>query len=511
MNRHQSRWAALAVTLLFAQPALGVDLWYDFEGDTDAAIDKLPLGGQQNGTFFGDVTVLGPGGNGGVLFGDYAALFEVPEPVSPVNPPFSTIEIPGTDSLGASYTLAMHASLTEADPGRTRLFSSYAGTGGVGADDILVDFAPSVGIRAFVGGESVASAGIPAGLGDPGYHHYALTVNNGDVRLYFNGGEVASSFVLGSYSSAVNVLVGEDVGGTANEQLVGNVDDILAIDQALSAADIALLAGGSSVQSLVTPTGSYAVNYDFEGDSGTNFTDKFVADGSQNGIATLLAEVDPNPANAGVGVQSAVLGNAVPANKFSQIDTGVSGDLGDQLTLSAVINVPEWGGHAGGGLARLFSNYRGSGSPSGQFLIDFNPDADVANIGVRWILPDGTSVVSNDPFEAGVDHTITAVYDQGDVRLYMDGVEIASGTTSGSVDIGEATLRIGEDVAGSLNENFIGVMDDVLILSRALNPTQVERLSQLGAAVVIPEPASLGLTVLAGLLSLAAVGRRRLA
>ena len=43
-------------------------------------------------------------------------------------------------------------------------------------------------------------------------------------------------------------------------------------------------------------------------------------------------------------------------------------------------------------------------------------------------------------------------------------------------------MKIGEDVGGILNENYIGIMDDVLILSQALSEDDVAQLAAVGAA-----------------------------
>jgi len=78
---------------------------------------------------------------------------------------------------------------------------------------------------------------------------------------------------------------------------------------------------------------------------------------------------------------------------------------------------------------------------------------------------------------------LTAVYDDGSVGLYLDGELVAEGDASfGEIDLGTTPLKIGEDVGGILNENYIGIMDDVLILSQALSEDDVAQLAAVGAA-----------------------------
>ena len=136
--------------------------------------------------------------------------------------------------------------------------------------------------------------------------------------------------------------------------------------------------------------------------------------------------------------------------------------------MAAVVNVPG-GGHSNGGLTRLFSTFPGSGGVGGRFIFDFDPNASVEGIGLRVILPDVTIAVANDTFSVDEPHHLAATYDAGELRIYLDGTEVASASTSGNVDLGEFPLRVGEDLGGAVNENLIGVVDDVVILSRALS------------------------------------------
>jgi hypothetical protein len=281
----------------------------------------------------------------------------------------------------------------------------------------------------------------------------------------------------------------------------------------LTLAQIASLSGGASVQSVVTQTGGFAVNYDFEGDSGTTITDKFTLDGSQNGIAHRQASVDTNPANARLGNASGNLAVATPPHTFSQISTGIDHtDLGSAFTMSAVINV-EGDGYVSGKQTRLFSNLvASSGLP---FLVfDFEPDASSNGFSCRLILPGGTNVSTNQPFSYGDNHTLTATYDgsgtTGIAKIYIDGVEVFSGATatSGDVDLGDYGLMVGEDQNGIANEQFVGTMDDVLILGEALSAADVMLLHTDGAAAIVPEPGIFALLA-AGLMMMLIVRRKR--
>lgn len=492
MNRRVSTIVLLVCVVFVSSPlpVLAVELWYDFEGDSGlVATDKLTSDGAQDGQLENNVSIQST-----ALFGAQAANFDIPSVIGPVNPPFSTFEVAESTMLGDAFTVALHANNQDAVLDFTRLFTSYRGTGAVGNDRVLLDYDPTgsviPGLRAIVNNTVVQTASPPAGMADPGYHHYALTVDSGDVRIYFDGAEVAAGNVGTGYSNSANLHIGEDPhdgGGTANEQFIGSVDEVLVINHALPAADVASLASGA-ISSVVTPgAGEYAVYYDFEGDLG----DRFASDGTQDAFAHQNATLDSDPANARLGNGSGMLGVATSeGSPFSRIAVGPLGNLGDQLTMSAAVTFPQ-AGHDQQGLTRLFSTFQGSGSPAGRLIFDFNPDADVADIGVRVILPDGTATVANDTLALNERHTLTATYDSGQLRVYLDGTEVATADTSGDVDLGEFPLFIGEDNGGAVNENFIGTLDDAFIIGRALSPAEVMLVHQQGAAAVIPEPSSL--------------------
>lgn len=508
-DRRSQRIAAalLLVGCLAGHPAWAINVLYDFEGTDDPlVVDKYANDGVQNALVYQNVF---PDDTSDPIYGSQSAFFDLPEEFEGITvPPYSTLEVPET-TFGTDYslTLAAHFRNDEDPLDFTRLFTSYRGTGAVSAERLILDFDRRgqniQGLRAIVNNTVIQPESVPPAIDaiNPGeYHHFAMTIDAGTVKGYLNGTEMISGDVGLGYSNSLNIFLGEDPhdgGGSADEQFKGNIDEFLLIQRALPASDIAQLAAGNPVSSVVTPLpGERAVYYDFEGASPV---DLFTDDGAQDGI---LAEVSMLVSGAGEGA----IGNGAvnfqdprvnnpppPPSPFSQLNLGPVGNLGDQFTLSAAINAFA-GGQNGGGLARIFSTYRGSGSPAGRLILDVNPFAEAGGLGTRLILPDGT-VVATDvaPLDFN-NETVTVTYDQGEVKLYLSGVEIASGTanTTGDVDLGEFELRVGEDLAGGVNENFVGIMDDVLIRSDALTPEQVMLLHTSGASALpappLPDP-----------------------
>ncbi len=455
-----------------AEPAI----FYNFEPPDSGGTITNQFGDPANDGIAHNNVAVDPN-SANAAFGTQSAVLGDPEPERL----FSSILIPGSADLGRSFTLAAEVSFE--NDSFTRLFSNYGGSGPVGTERMLIDFDPSggviPGIRAILNNTVVQTASPPAGITDPGYHHVAVTFDGGDVAIYFDGSEVAMGNVgAGAISMARDLEFGEDphdLGGSANEQFRGNVDELLVLGRALDAATIAEIAE-DGVSSAIPDNQALSIYYDFEGDMG----DRLVNDGAQDAVFLNNVALDPNSANAARGVGSAILDDVAPDVPFSVIDVGPIGNLGDSFTLAAVVNVPG-GGFAGGGLTRLFSTFAGTGSPAGRLIFDFDPNASVESIGIRVILPDGTALTHSSGFSVNEDHHLAATYNMGDLTIYLDGEPVETTTGGGgAIDLGEFPLRIGEDLGGIVNENLVGIIDDVLILQDALSPTEIRNAATFG-------------------------------
>jgi hypothetical protein len=83
------------------------------------------------------------------------------------------------------------------------------------------------------------------------------------------------------------------------------------------------------------------------------------------------------------------------------------------------------------------------------------------------------------------DHHFAATYENGKIRLYMDGKQVAENTNPKPLplkfDLGN--LRFGNDYPpnGLFNSPFIGYADDILVLKRAMSPDEVAGLARDGA------------------------------
>lgn len=99
---------------------------------------------------------------------------------------------------------------------------------------------------------------------------------------------------------------------------------------------------------------------------------------------------------------------------------------------------------------------------------------------VRCIIPGvsfsgKTTFYSNNQIEMRRWQHIFCTYDGENARIYIDGVEDSSSTASGSISVGEDSLKIGYSKgSGNSNNYWNGSIDEVLVYNRALTAEEIE-------------------------------------
>lgn len=258
--------------------------FFDFEGDSgQTATDKATQDGRQQARFHHNVTVVkdSAGARGGACLA-FASDGKT----------LSTFEVADTMNLGRNFTLA--ARVKTGEKRVTRLFSTFRGCDKPVTGELIFDFNPADGAVRFVAnGQTVKSK---CRITTDRFHHYAVTYDQGEVKMFFDGKEFGSGrlrsgtcyyiyndtksvrkrfngpdekTVAGIYLSA-DLRVGEDAAGRfeifdrnlkppgvtgaivtgPDEQLIGLADDILVTRRTMTAKEIAGLArSGSSMRS----------------------------------------------------------------------------------------------------------------------------------------------------------------------------------------------------------------------------------------------------------------------
>ena len=248
-------------------------------------------------------------------------------------------------------------------------------------------------------------------------------------------------------------------------------------------------------------SGQAAVILLYSGEADSNplstVTDTWSEFNKDDGIPSGDVSVTTTPADVKFGTKAYDFGNTAG---FNVIDLPGATNFGSTWTMSAFIK-PDATKHS-----RLFSNYDGGGGlASSEFIFDFDPDASIG-FNLRLLGGGGLNeTVSGINFNDGLYHHVAATFNSGDVAMYLDGEQVYANSTGLTTLTLGAALRIGEDVAGSANENFLGQMDDILILDYVLNAEDMRYLNRNGAEAFlsVPEPNSLALLFLgAGMLHL---------
>ncbi len=157
--------------------------------------------------------------------------------------PWNRVEIVGTERLGRHFTLA--AMVKSKDNKHARLFSAYNGNFPVSTAELIFDFDPRGrvinGLRLVCKGIDVQSEAVT--FADDKYHHLAVAYDDGCVTFYLDGKAVGRQWIPGGepVMLARNLLIGEDANRGSNEQLQGNVDDVLVLGRVLSEQDMVTL------------------------------------------------------------------------------------------------------------------------------------------------------------------------------------------------------------------------------------------------------------------------------
>ena len=249
--------------------------FFDFEGDRGtSATDKATEDGHQRGRFHNHVSISRDPAN---AHGESCLVF------TSDGETLSTFQIVDTMNLGKHFTLA--ARVKTGQQRRTRLFSTYRGCDQPVCGELIFDCDPAGGEVRFVANGQTVTAQCPIAVNR--YHHYAVTYNAGEVKLYTDGKQVGSGrlrsgtcyyvyrdpktvqeclnrleteTLAGIYLSS-DLRVGEDAAGKfeildrnlkppgitgpvitgPDEQLIGFADDILVTRRTLGAAEIAAL------------------------------------------------------------------------------------------------------------------------------------------------------------------------------------------------------------------------------------------------------------------------------
>ena len=135
-----------------------------------------------------------------------------------------------------------------------------------------------------------------------------------------------------------------------------------------------------------------------------------------------------------------------------------------------------------------------SGANTGKFALDVWPDGDlglaIAEEGVTWnnIYTDSSTNFRITDLNRW--YHVTAVKDGTSMKIYVDGVERASGTQTNTPTASTGPLVVGSDPDNSTAYVFKGYLDEVAVWTKALSP--FEEIWQMQSTAIDPNATDLG-------------------
>ncbi|OHA15606.1 MAG: hypothetical protein A3H57_03180 [Candidatus Taylorbacteria bacterium RIFCSPLOWO2_02_FULL_43_11] len=318
------------------------------------------------------------------------------------------------------------------------------------------------------------------------WYHIVGTFDGSNVRMYVNGiaDGTPAPYVGTIPISSNNLVIGKNYDGT-NKFFNGLIDDVRIYSRALSAAEIYnLYKSGSQVVNKIEPVrlNQGLVGYwSFDGNTLYNN----VADLSGSGNHGLL-----QPVTATSSMK--VAGKLGQALKFNGSSTYL--EHGDVLD----IGLSNWSVAVWVKTADKTTSYTGivqkadSSADDGRWALVLN------NQKAQAVFDTGSSnvVTSNTSISDGKWHYIVSTWNRtGKMTLYVDGssdgtpVDISSAAAFNAIT--NKSLRVGSyTLSGSANASnfFNGLIDDVRIYNRALNPSEIKALYNMGQATINKTP-----------------------
>jgi len=161
-------------------------------------------------------------------------------------------------------------------------------------------------------------------------------------------------------------------------------------------------------------------------------------------------------------------------------------NLGEEATFSAHMkSVP--GGHR-----RLFSAYDGGALKTTQGEMWFDFDSRKKSAGIRFCVNGKMVEVPKErlkDWSGDEPRHLAATWSKGLMRIYLDGELVAEGGEAGDgkLQFIHGDVQFGEDYPPTTqtNEPFLGVVDDIVVLPKALNANEVLRLAKDGARAAL--------------------------
>lgn len=454
----------------------GLVSWWRAEED---ATDSV---GTNNGAIIGNVT-FGPGRLTGTAFKFAGGAVDVPES-STLEPAQMTVEalVSGSPQGQNKYIISKSFSASKA---------SYAFSSGPGGG--LVYYVN-------VNGSVVSSPAVsPSAIWDGNFHFVAGTYDGQSVRLFVDGNEIGSgtpatgSIQYGTGQSGGDLLFGDFSSSLTTSNFVGFLDDVKIYNTALSLQQIQsdsfqaaiITAQPQSAQASTGSTVSLSVSAI---PSGVAYQWTFNGTNIPGAVQSSLILTNVQAAQAGsyqvavmVGEGNYFVTNALLGGEgFHLPGTMVDVPNDPSLAPANQVTVQAWVRNFGspGNFKYIITKSLTTGAGSYAFWTHGSGGVDFyvyLSNGSLWFSPDAGPTVWD-----GNWHQLTGTYDGEFTRIYLDGVQVGTGTdgiTPGvPINYSSPTVNgdfiIGDFVTSGGN-NYGGDIDEVKLFGTALSDADV--------------------------------------
>ncbi len=345
------------------------------------------------------------------------------------------------------------------------LFGNVNGQSGSGGQAFYVDNAGTYNIGGFAGVSALSTNTITPSLDT--WYHLVDTFDGVTEKIYVNGALIASGAGSTTQASENNVMLGRHVGSSGSTYLDGTVDEARVYKRALSSDEV------SQLYRLATPTGTdtdLKGYWSFNGKdvSGTTASDRSGA--GNNGTLTNGPAVTP--------------GKIGQALLFDGVDDYVT--IGDPASLrfgAESFSVSTW--------------FKTTATSFGYMLGDYAVNPTIIGLGVNntghsgkamFFLRDTAvsqtlDIYSTTNVNDGQWHHAVGVRNSSTnrMKLYVDGVEEASGVYSGAVLFTtNNSWSFGRAGSQPVSGYFSGAVDETRVYKRALTQEEISSLYNAG-------------------------------
>jgi len=339
-------------------------------------------------------------------------------------------------------------------------------------------------MKIYVDGTLIANADIPA-ITSPSY------LQNDEQRVAI---------------STADVWIGDNPTTTGSRPFDGIIDEVALFNRELSQSEITSFYNGGTGQAICNggcPAGLISY-WPFNEGSGTTTADSKNGNNGaiQNGVSWTTGKIGNGLDFPGTGTDGYVdVGKIDVFNNY--IDLGSFDVLpASDITMLGWFKADDFGVNDG----RIITKATGTGTDDhdwmlgtrgvgGQGASPYRIRFRVSLAGSTETLIDGggsgsltDTVGTNVDLVANTWYFVAAVYDGSTMKIYLDGVEIASAAITGTRDTSTAQVWMGDNpISAYVNRPFDGIVDEVALFSRALSGSEITALynSGLGTGICV--------------------------